>query len=266
VSVEASPNRRTAFHREQLSRGCWQEIVGAEQDSYYDVFGADDAAIAITPVTELRTVNIPTVGVGTDPGQDVTTNVGNYYSDYNLTYQNTTEDRQLHAYEVLADPRTASTSLWKTRSSTRSFVHLESGTSVYPPSLGKSEYLATITDVEAGRTPTRITDEEIVDVDSVVPGSLADAIPQSGVTYGVERSPAVMEQAGSGRRTTRFDDYVYTQQPENAVRVRADTDAVPVSVGSRTVVFRAIPVDMNLPLISHPTRNEAVRTYDDGAR
>jgi len=203
------------------------------------VFGADDAAIAITPVTELRTVNIPTVGVGTDPGQDVTTNVGNYYSDYNLTYQNTTEDRQLHAYEVLADPAyRIDVALEDEEFYEELRTHLESGTSVYPPSLGKSEYLATITDVEAGRTPTRITDEEIVDVDSVVPGSLADAIPQSGVTYGVERSPAVMEQAGSGRRTTRFDDYVYTQQPENAVRVRADTDAVPVSVGSRTVVFR----------------------------
>jgi len=204
------------------------------------VFGADDAAIAITPVTELRTVNIPTVGVGTDPGQDVTTNVGNYYSDYNLTYQNTTEDRQLHAYEVLADPAYRIDVALEDEEEFYEELrtHLESGTSVYPPSLGKSEYLATITDVEAGRTPTRITDEEIVDVDSVVPGSLADAIPQSGVTYGVERSPAVMEQAGSGRRTTRFDDYVYTQQPENAVRVRADTDAVPVSVGSRTVVFR----------------------------
>jgi len=156
-------------------------IVGAERDSYYDVFGADDAAIAITPVTELRTVNIPTVGVGTDPGQDVTTNVGNYYSDYNLTYQNTTEDRQLHAYEVLADPAyRIDVALEDEEFYEELRTHLESGTSVYPPSLGKSEYLATITDVEAGRTPTRITDEEIVDVDSVVPGSLADAIPQSG--------------------------------------------------------------------------------------
>jgi len=64
-------------------------IVGAERDSLLRrASGADDAAIAITPVTELRTVNIPTVGVGTDPGQDVTTNVGNYYSDYIFTYQN----------------------------------------------------------------------------------------------------------------------------------------------------------------------------------
>src|SRR6056297_392326 len=79
-------------------------IVGAERDSYYDVFGADNAAIAITPLSDLRTVNIPTVGVGTDPGQSVAKTAGNHYSEYNLTYQDTTENRQLHAYEVLADP------------------------------------------------------------------------------------------------------------------------------------------------------------------
>jgi CRISPR-associated protein Cas5h len=72
----------------------------------------------------------------------------------------------------------------------------------------------------------------------VVPGSLSDAIPQGGVTYSVERSPAVMEQHGGGRRTTRFDDYVYTQLAENTVRIRADAGPVPVEVGDRTVVFR----------------------------
>jgi len=85
-----------------------------------------------------------------------------------------------HAYEVLADPAyRIDVALEDEEFYEELRTHLESGTSVYPPSLGKSEYLATITDVEAGRTPTRITDEEIVDVDSVVPGSLADAIPQS---------------------------------------------------------------------------------------
>jgi len=214
-------------------------IVGAERDSYYDVFGADDAAIAITPVTELRTVNIPTVGVGTDPGQDVTTNVGNYYSDYNLTYQNTTEDRQLHAYEVLADPAyRIDVALEDEEFYEELRTHLESGTSVYPPSLGKSEYLATITDVRlAEHRPELQTKKSLMSTPSYR-GHWQMRFPRAGVTYGVERSPAVMEQAGSGRRTTRFDDYVYTQQPENAVRVRADTDAVPVSVGSRTVVFR----------------------------
>jgi len=219
--------------------GMLAAIVGAERDSYYDIFGTDNAAIAITPLSDLRTVNIPTVGLGTDPGQDVTTNVGDHYSEYTLTYQDTIKDRQLHAYEVIADPAYRIDVAVEDESfDTDLREHLESGTSVYPPSLGKSEYLAMIEDVSTNRSPSKVNGNETVDIDSIVPGSLSDAVPQGGVTYGVERSPAVMEQAGGGRRTTRFDDYVYTEQAEEQVRIRADTDPVPVSLGSRNVVFR----------------------------
>lgn len=219
--------------------GLLASIVGAERDSYYDVFGDDNAAIAITPLSDIRTVNIPTVGLGTDPGQDVTTSTGSYYSDFNLTYQDTTKDRQLHAYEVLADPAYRIDVALEDEAFYNDLrENLEAGTSVYPPSLGKSEYLATIEDVQSARSPERLDEAGQVDVDSVVPGSLSDAIPQGGVTYGVERSPAVMERDGGGRRTTRFDDYVYTQQADSTVRVRADAEPTPVSVGSRTVVFR----------------------------
>lgn len=213
-------------------------IVGAERNSYYDIFGADNAAIAITPLSDLRTVNIPTVGLGTDPKQDVTTNVGNYYSEYNLTYQDTSNDRQLHGYEVLADPGyriDLAVEDEEFYSDLRD--HLTAGTAVYPPSLGKSEYLATIEDVQT-RAPERLDTEGTVDVDSVVPGSLSETIPQGNVTYGVERSPAVMERANGGRKTTQFDDYVYTQLADSAVRIRADSDPVPVTVGDRTVIFR----------------------------
>ncbi|WP_226021921.1 type I-B CRISPR-associated protein Cas5b [Halomicrobium salinisoli] len=219
--------------------GMLAAIVGAERNTYYEIFGADNAAVAITPMSDLRTVNIPTVGLGTDPKQDVTTSTGDYYSDYNLTYQDTTKDRQLHAYEVLADPVYRIDVALEDESFYGDLKeHLQEGTSVYPPSLGKSEYLAVIKDVETDRAPTRVDADDQIDVDSIVPGSLADTIPQSGVSYGVERSPAVMERANGGRQTSRFDDYVYTQQADNQVRIRADTEAVPVTVGDRTVVFR----------------------------
>lgn len=214
-------------------------MVGEPRDSYYDVFGADNAAVAITPLADIRTVNIPTVGLGTDPKQDVTSTAGNHWSDYNVTYQDTTKDRQLHAYEVLADPIYRIDIALEDEDFYDDLAgHLEAGTSVYPPSLGKSEYLATIEDVETRQEPDRLNPSETVDIDSVVPGSLSDAIPQGGVTYSVERSPAVMERDTGGRRTTRFDDYVYTQLAENTVRIRADADPVPVEVGNRIVVFR----------------------------
>lgn len=219
--------------------GMLAAIVGRQRDSYYDIFGADNAAIAITPVSDLRTINIPTVGLGTDPKQEVTSTAGNYWSEYNVTYQDTTTDRQLHAYEVLADPAYRIDVAVEDADFYQQLKgHLASGTSVYPPSLGKSEYLATIEDVAIDQEPTAIDREGTVDVNSVVPGSLSDAIPQGGVTYSVERSPAVMERDPPGRRTTRFDDYVYTQQTDAATRIDTEGDHTPVTVGDRTVIFR----------------------------
>lgn len=218
--------------------GMLAAIVGAERDSYYDIFGADNSAIAITPQTDLRTVNIPTTGLGTDPDQDVTTTAG-HWASYQLTYQETDGDRQLHAYEVLADPSYRIDIAVEDESFYEQLrEHLTNGTSIYTPSLGKSEYLATIEDVETTRTPTEHDEDGQIDIDSVVPISLSEAIPQSGVTYGTERSPAVMEADAGGRRTTRFDDYVYTQQASETVRVRDDASITPVIVGDRTVVFR----------------------------
>ena len=218
--------------------GMLAAIVGADRDSYYDIFGADNSAIAITPLADLRTVNIPTTGLGTDPKQDVTTTPG-HWASYQLTYQEAESDRQLHAYEVLADPAyRIDVALEDELFYDDLRGHLEEGTSVYAPSLGKSEYLAAIRAVETEYTPTPLEVEGHVDIDSVVPISLSEAIPQGGVTYGVERSPAIMEADSGGRRTTRFDDYVYTQQPGHSVRVGEDADITPVEVGDRTVVFR----------------------------
>lgn len=218
--------------------GMLAAIVGADRDSYYDVFGADNAAIAITPLSELRTVNIPTTGVGTDPGQDVTKTEGSWHN-YKLTYQDTTGDRQLHAYEVVADPAyRIDVAVEDDSFYTALRDHLDAGTAVYPPSLGKSEYLATIEDVEIDQEPSPVNADNTHDIDSVVPIPLSEAIPQGGVTYGVERSPAVMERRPDGRQPTRFDDYVYTQQQGETVRVSATADLTPVNVGDRTVVFR----------------------------
>ncbi|RDZ43421.1 type I-B CRISPR-associated protein Cas5 [Haloferax sp. Atlit-19N] len=218
--------------------GMLAAIVGADRDSYYDVFGADNSAIAITPLSDLRTVNIPTTGLGTDPKQDVTSTAGSWRS-YKLTYQNTTGDRQLHSYEVLADPAYRIDVALEDEEFYDSLrEHLMNGTSIYPPSLGKSEYLAVIEDVKVDRELDVQDIDGTLDIDSVVPISLSEAVPQGRVTYGVERSPAVMEREPGGRRTTRFDDYVYAQQASKPVRIGEQTDVTPVTLGDRTVVFR----------------------------
>jgi CRISPR-associated protein Cas5h len=213
-------------------------IVGSDRDSYYDVFASDNSAIAITPLTDIRTVNIPTTGLGTDPDQSVTKTAGSGRS-YALTYQDTTGDRQLHAYEVLADPAyriDVAVEDPEFYDTLRDRLH--SSESYYPPSLGKSEYLCTIEDVSIDVIPSTTEKAGKHDIDSIAPISLSEAIPQPGVTYGIEQSPAVMEATSGGRRTTRFDDYVYTQGADSTVRVNDNTDISPATVGDRTVVFR----------------------------
>lgn len=218
--------------------GMLAAIVGAERNSYYETFGDDNAAIAITPESDLRTVNIPTTGLGTDPDQDVT-KTAKKRRNYSLTYQETTGDRQLHAYEVLADPSyRIDIALEDDEFYQGLREHLTAGTCIYPPSLGKSEYLATIDDVQAGLEPKPDSTSGPYDIDSVVPIELGEAIPQGGVAYESERSPAVMERHRGGRRTTRFDDYVFTQRADSTVRTDAGADVTPVSIEDRTVVFR----------------------------
>lgn len=218
--------------------GMLAAIVGAERNSYYDVFTAGNAAIAITPLADLRTINIPTTGLGTDPDQDVT-KTAKKRRNYSLTYQKTKKNRQLHAYEVLADPSyRINVAVENEAFYTNLREHLLAGTSVYPPSLGKSEYLATITDVEVDQRPDRISTNDIHDFDSVVPMSLSDARPQGGVTYEMERSPAVMERHRGSRRTTRFDDYIYTRQTDESIRAGSNGQFTPAEVDGRTVVFR----------------------------
>jgi CRISPR-associated protein Cas5h len=216
--------------------GLLAAIVGSDRDSYYDIFQNDNSAIAITALWDIRTVNVPTTGLGTDPGQDVTQTSGHWQS-YQLTYQDTTKDRQLHAYEVLADPVYRIDVAVEDSSFYDSLrTHLNNSTSVYPPSLGKSEYLATIEDVAVDASPTR--ESNFDGIDSIVPVSLSDTVPQPGVSYGVERSPAIMEAESGGRQTTRFDDYVFTKRSDEQVQVTEGADVTPVQVGNRTVVFR----------------------------
>lgn len=219
--------------------GMLAAIVGSNRDSYYDVFAADTSAIAITSLSDIRTLNIPTTGLGTDPKQSVTGTAGGSGQKYSLTYQRTEGDRQLHAYEVLADPAyRIDVALQDEEYYQTLRERLVSEEYYYVPSLGKSEYLCTIEDVNVNPELSTVEESDRYDIDSVVPISLSEVEPQPGVTYGIERSPAIMERDSSGRRTTRFDDYVYTRVADTTVRVPSTAEITPVEIDGRTVVFR----------------------------
>ena len=214
--------------------GLLAAIVGAPRDSYYDTFGEESSAVAITPSSELRSLNVPTTGVGTDPDAATAQQVGTQRSR-SIAYQDTTQHRQIHNYEVLVDPvYRIDIAVTDERFYTDLRSHLEAGTSTYPPSMGLSEYLASV-EYLGEFQPESLSERR--PVDSVVPVPLADTIPRPGVSYRIERSPAIMEQYNGGRRTTRFDDLVYTPDPDDAVRFEADS-VRRATVDGSTVVFR----------------------------
>jgi CRISPR-associated protein Cas5h len=214
--------------------GLLAAIVGAPRDSYYGTFSEGQSAVAITPMADLRSLNIPTTGVGTDPDAATSQRAGSRRSR-SIMYQDTTQHRQIHNYEVLVDPAYRIDVAVENESFyTDLRRHLEAGTSTYPPSMGLSEYLASI-EYLGEHQVERLPESE--PVDSVVPVPLADTIPQPGVAYRVERSPAIMEQHAGGRRTTRLDDLVYTPHAEDSVRFDAE-DVHAASVDDTAVVFR----------------------------
>lgn len=219
--------------------GLLAAIVGEPRDSYYDTFGPGTSAVAITPLSDLRTVNIPETVIGTDPDQKTAQTAGSRRSRA-ITYQDSTQPRQLQVYETLVEPAYRIDVAVEDQSFYDSLrTHVESGTSHYPPSMGLSEHLATVTLDAVDAEPTRVEADGSVAVDSAVPASLEATIPEPGVQYNTERSPATMEAIPGGRRTTRFDDCIYTPSADTPVNVDPSRlDAPVVEVNGRTVVFR----------------------------
>lgn len=210
-------------------------IVGVTRDGYYKVFSGESSTVAITPESPLRVINIPTTGVGTDPDQAAARTAGSSRSR-SITYQDTTQNRQIHNYEVIVDPAYRIDIAVEDESFyTELRTHLADGTSIYPPSMGISEYLASV-EYLGEFTPDQPS-KPSREIDSVVPCSLSDVVPQPGASYRVERSPAIMERYRGGRRTIRFDDIVYTPDPEANIRL-VENDLTPVDVDGRRVIFR----------------------------
>lgn len=212
-------------------------IVGVGRDQYYDTFGEGTSAIAITPQFEVRTINIPTTGIGTDPSSSAAKKAKQPRARPKrvVTYHDTTQHRQIHNYEVLVNPAyRIDVAVEDEEFYGELRAHLSEGTSIYPPSMGLSEYLASVEYLGEFEV-TQAQDN--AEIDSVVPTPLADVVPQPNVSYRIERSPAIMGRYRGGRRTTRFDDLVFTTKREAQIQVATD-EITPCRVDDTNVVFR----------------------------
>ena len=204
-------------------------MLGLDRDSYYDAFGPEHSAVAVEPLTELRTMNLPqnTLSTAKEHMKTVPTR-----GHARISLPDPTELRQQHNYEVLVDPAyRVDLCLDDEELYNRLRERLKSGTSYYPPSLGLSEHLAEVVYLGTHEVePCGVAD---ADLESVVVEAVGDVEPQADSPVRVERSPSFMEADGEGRTTTAFTSIAYSPEAET-VRVR---DAETSRVDGRRVMF-----------------------------
>jgi CRISPR-associated protein Cas5h len=210
--------------------GLLAAVAGIERDGYYDLFAPDKSAVAIEPVREIRTINMPMNTLSTASGNLQSLNGRGKIS---VKLPDPTTLRQQHNYEVLVEPAyRIDISLANEEWYTELRELLEAGKSHYVPSLGLSEYLAEIEyhgefGVDAGPR------NEAVAVDSAVPNAVDDVVLDAGTRCQIEESPAFMTTDSGGRTTTGFTTYTYNPDAEPLTV----TDIETASVDGRTVVF-----------------------------
>jgi len=210
--------------------GLLAAVVGTERDGYYDLFAPDESAVAIQPVREIRTINMPMNTLSTASGNLQSLNGRGKLS---IKLPDPTTLRQQHNYEVLVEPAyRIDISLSDDEWYTDLRAMLEAGKSHYIPSLGLSEHLAEIEyhgefDVDAG------PQSKSVAVDSAVPNAVDDVVLDAGTRCQIEESPAFMQADAGGRTTTGFTTYSYNPDAEPLTVAGIET----ARVDDRTVVF-----------------------------
>lgn len=210
--------------------GLFAAVLGIERDGYYELFSPDESAIAIEPVSEIRTINMPmnTLSTANENLQSL-----NGRGKLSVKLPDPTTLRQQHNYEVLVDPAYRIDVWLENEARYRELREtLEAGKSHYVPSLGLSEHLAELEyhgefDVEPDRQ------DDPIKVDSAVPNAVDDVVLEPGTRCQVEESPAFMTRDSGGRTTTGFTAYTYNPDAE-PLSVR---DIEPARVDGRTVVF-----------------------------
>lgn len=210
--------------------GLLAAVVGRDRDSYYDVFARDASRVAVEPIAELRTMNLP---------QNTLSTAWEHLKGYNtrgnatIRLPDPSEPRQQHNYEVLVDPAYRIDVQLKDSAFRETLRdRLETGTAYYPPSLGLSEHLAELTyhgefEIES----QGVLDE--VQVDSAVVNAVDSVIPEAGRKCRVERSPGYMTADGDGRTTSGFVSYAFAPDTEPLTASGVETHRV----DGRTVMF-----------------------------
>ena len=183
-------------------------IMGMPRDSYYDLFSPSSSAVAVV-VKELPhtyTMGITTVNTNEATIQYLPQERSWHHGAEMLTPESYVKyDRQRDTYEMLVDPvYRVYVSLADEDVHDQLRERLEDSRYHYSPSLGLSECIADIRNVDTHTVAPATTDA----VDSAVYDDSA-VVPRPGVTVKRERAPLYMEATDGGRRTTAFGNITY---------------------------------------------------------
>jgi CRISPR-associated protein Cas5, Hmari subtype len=208
--------------------GLLAAILGKPRDSYYETFSRDASAIAIAPTCPLETQSIPMLTLPTTEG-DIKSAEG-VSGKTVIDPKMIAAERKRRTFEYIVDAAyRIDLILDDIDFFERLTKYLETGRAVYTPSLGKSECLASIDDVERH---TVESGGDSAAITSTVPEEYA--VPEPGTPLQMERSPAFMQADDGGRKTTGFASYVYAPGD-----TQLTASGAPVAtVGDRTVCFR----------------------------
>lgn len=215
-------------------------ILGYDRDTYYDLFQPGNSAMSVVPLNNPHTVSISTTTVNTKADEAikyVPPDVHYTKGVEALTPESYVElDRQRDPYEMLVDPEyRVYVSLAAKNIEDELFERLSEARYHYSPSLGLSECLAEINDVE--RHSVTEVDDGTRAIDSIVyERDESKVVPEPDVTVRRERSPLYMEATdGGGRRTTAFGNVTYALERDRELTVKGQ----PVyDTGRHVVSFR----------------------------
>jgi CRISPR-associated protein Cas5h len=248
--------------------GLLAAIAGLPRDSYYHLFAADVAQVAISPTGPLRTVNLPQLRLSTSEEKDyrdrkfMASLPGDEgeSSAASVTIPDPAASRQRRNIEALVEPGYR-VDLWLVDGPLRDRLQaaLSEGWSVFPPTMGVSNEPVSITyhgeqpigePITTDRGPEshpdngEVTEERGVLTDSAIPAG-TDALAPATKPVVTERSQSMFRAGdrdgdyrtdiGRQRVTTGFQSWAV--QPDGTP-IRVDPSTVSIRpIGDRRVVF-----------------------------
>lgn len=203
-------------------KGMFAAILGLERDSYYG--DMSNFKVSVVP-DNIRTETMGILTLSTDSHIKTVNGLST------VTPDKTKKNRQLTPYEFLVNP---SYTIYVTVDDPY-YSHLQEflseGKSVYTPTLGLSECLASID----YKGEIKLDETDVPEVDSAVPENAGDKIQADG-SLSYERMASGFELDGNGRYPSGFINVVVPEDAEHII-FNPNEDTTIYSDGNTNILF-----------------------------